>query len=200
MSAEEPITAIYPLTAGQPLVPDETALDIRAPRPYVPMPEPARHEDAPATTSGDDRPCPCESGKPSRECDGRRPPASPDRRALLSCGPGVATRISLERVREGAYEDIAVAGRMASVRLHKPAVDSMDHIRRDLEHGVHDIGAILGQNPALHADRDLNADLRWLAAELASQLAELGEMGFREWVKAGPVSLARAEAGTAGAE
>jgi hypothetical protein len=93
-----------------------------------------------------------------------------DPRLLLSCAPGVATRMSKERVRNGEWEDVATYGRDARVRVHKPAVDELAGITLGLEEGVHDLGALIDRSATLHSDADLRGDLVRLAAELDGQL------------------------------
>lgn len=139
-------------------------------------------------------------GRPECNCqtagcpDGPRMPGPGDPRMLLSCAPGVVTRMSKERVRNGEWEDIATYGRDARVRVHKPAVDLLAGITLGLEEGVHDLGALLDRSAPLHSDAALRGDLRELAAEMDGQLRDLRALGYRGWVKTRPPSLARTDA------
>lgn len=123
--------------------------------------------------------------------DGPRLPSPGDPRVLLSCGLGVTERVWHLRVLDGAWEDVPRHAREAGVRVHKPAVDGLGRIRLDLEHGVLDIAAVFDQHPAARVSDD--GGLRWLEAEMASQLGDLRSLGYRGWVKTRPPSLARTD-------
>ena len=103
---------------------------------------------------------------------------SAEKGAMLSCAPGVVTRMSQERVRNGQWEDISACARTAALRVHKPAVDEAARIRQDLEHGVLDLGPVFDRNPALHWDPELAADLARYEAGLADLLARAQVRGW----------------------
>jgi hypothetical protein len=81
--------------------------------------------------------------------------------------------MSRERVRNGQYEDIHACFRTAGLRVHKPAVDNLNRIRADLEHGVLDMHPVFDRTPALHSDPELGRELNRLAEDLAADLDDM---------------------------
>jgi hypothetical protein len=100
-------------------------------------------------------------------------PAPDVKDAMLSCAPGVVDRMSRERVRNGQYEDIHALFRTAGLRVHKPAVDNLNRIRADLEHGVLDMHPVFDRTPALHSDPELGRELHRLEADYAADLEDM---------------------------
>jgi len=94
-------------------------------------------------------------------------------RAILSYAPGVVDRMSRERVRNGQWEDIQAYARIAGLRVHKPAVDNLNRIRADLEHGVLDMHPVFDRTPALHSDPGLGRELHRLEADYAADLDDM---------------------------
>ena len=94
-------------------------------------------------------------------------------RAVLSYAPGVVDRMSRERVRNGQWEDIHAYARVAGLAVHKPAVDNLNRIRADLEHGVLDMHPVFDRTPALHSDPELGRELHRLEAGYAADLDDM---------------------------
>ena len=117
----------------------------------------------------DAEPCPC----------GMHAPQEPGSDALLSCAPGVVTRMSHERVRNGQYEDIPKFAREASVRVHRPAVDGRARIQLNREHTEMDLDAMFDRNEDLRHDPDIDEGLKRLEAEHASWLTAVNAGGWR---------------------
>ena len=147
-------------------------------RPYVVAPLPALHGQY-------EQPCPY-------GCPVHPSPLGGDPRALLYAGPGIADRTWQARVREGAWDDIPALFDAAHANTHLPAIKRNRHIRSELSDGRHHLAAVFDADPPSLKDDALTADLRWLEAELASQLADLKTMGYRNWLETQPPSLRRA--------
>ena len=115
--------------------------------------------------------CPCGSGKPLAACDGR-PPAGPQRpadsRPLLSCAPGVVSRMWRARVGNGQWDDIPALADAAHARIHFPALTRQRQIRDGLAASRHDLGAVFARTPALLPDARLAAELHAVEARLAA--------------------------------
>jgi hypothetical protein len=121
-----------------------------------------------AAVREDAGPCPC----------GMHEPQAPGSDALLSCAPGVVTRMSHERVRNGQWEDIPKYVREGGLRVHRPAVDGRARIQLDLEHTVMDLGAMFERNEDLRHDQEISDGLRRKEAEIAALLAKVEERGW----------------------
>jgi len=116
-----------------------------------------------------DGPCRC----------GLCPQPDPDEKgAMLSCAPGVVTRMAKERVRNGQWDNIPRLFREAGGAIHKHAVEKAAGIRLDVEHGVLDIGPVFDRNPDLRSDPELAADLARYEADLAGLLARVQVRGW----------------------
>ena len=93
--------------------------------------------------------------------------------AMLSCAPGVVTRMSRERVRNGQWENIPAYVRSRAGDIHRHAVEKLAGIRLEVEHGVLDIAPLFDRNPELHRDLELSRELHRYEADLAFQLADM---------------------------
>ena len=112
-------------------------------------------------------PCPCGvQGCP----DGPPLPMPADGRALLSCAPGVTSRMWRTRVANGQWENLPGLWDKAHASTHMPALDRQRAIRAALAASRHDIRAVLAQNPALLSDRVLGDGLRDMASRLEAGL------------------------------
>ena len=99
--------------------------------------------------------------------------AEPGKDALLSCGPGVVTRMWRTRVANGQWADIAAEADAAHARVHLPALRTNRRIRADLAARRYDIAAMLSRNTALLSDQVLGNGLRDMAGRLAGPLADM---------------------------
>jgi hypothetical protein len=93
-----------------------------------------------------------------------------DRRALLSAAPGVAVKMSLERVRNGQYDDIPAEFDDAWARVQKAARNGRRAIARDLNADRHHIAAVFGLHPEWRSDPALAEGLRRMEDRLAAGL------------------------------
>jgi hypothetical protein len=94
-----------------------------------------------------------------------------DRRALLSAAPGVAAKMSLERVRNGQWDDIPAEFDDAWARVQKAARNGRRAIARDLNGGLHHIAAVFDANPEWRSDPALAEGLHRMEERLAAGLA-----------------------------
>jgi hypothetical protein len=113
----------------------------------------------PAVTDG----CPC----------GMHSPAEPGKDALLSCAPGVTSRMWRTRIANGQWTDIAAEADAAHARIHLPALKQQRRIRADLAGRRHDFRAVFTRNPSLLPDLALARELRDLEATLEERLATM---------------------------
>jgi hypothetical protein len=105
--------------------------------------------------------------------DAPRMPRPDDPRLLLSCAPGVVTRMSKERVRNGAWVDVPAYSRSAAGEIQKYAVEHLAAIRLEVEHGVLDLLPLFDRSPALHSDPELSRELHRLEADYAADLDDM---------------------------
>ena len=106
-------------------------------------------------------------------CGMHEAPAEPGADALLSCAPGVVSRMWRARVNNGQWANIPALFDDAHSDTFRPTLKMQRKIRDDLATGRHDIGAVLDRNPALLADAGLRDGLRDLADTLAGRLADM---------------------------
>ena len=83
----------------------------------------------------------CQCGT-SRCPDGPDIPGPSDARAVLSCGPGVVSKMWRTRVRNGEWADIRAEVREARSRVLDPASKGQERIHNDLDCDWHDIAAV----------------------------------------------------------
>lgn len=175
----EPLPAPEPETA--PLAPgwrEDTITSFPAIRDDTPPPAVSLPDDAtePVFVSDLTQPCPCGSGKTLLGCDGRPSPAIPvpaETRTLLSCAPGVVSRMWRTRVANGQWENLPALADQAHARIMMPALDRQRAIRGEVAARRHDIAAMLTRSPSLLADRVLSDGLRDLELRLAERLADM---------------------------
>ena len=104
-------------------------------------------------------------------------PETDEKGAVLSCAPGVVTRMFRERIRNGQWENIPAYVRDRANDVQKYAVEHLASIRLDLERGVLDLAPVFDRVPALHADPDLAERLRCAVADVERQLVrQQGDM------------------------
>jgi hypothetical protein len=113
-------------------------------------------------------PCPC----------GMHPGTAPGKDALLSCAPGVTSRMWRIRVARGEWQDAGSLYDKAHAATHLPALDAQRRIAAGLIAGRHDIAAMLARNPGLHTDPGTAAGLRRQEAHLAGLLAKVQARGW----------------------
>ena len=99
--------------------------------------------------------------------------AEPGKDALLSCAPGVTSRMWRTRVANGQWDDIGAIADAGHARIHLPALRTNRRIRADLAARRHDIAAVLDRNPDLLSDQVLGDGLRDMAGRLAGPLADM---------------------------
>jgi hypothetical protein len=121
----------------------------------------------------------CGCGFPSCPDTGWLSAAMPggDPRAMLSYAPGVTSRMSLERVRNGQYEDVAAAADDAWARVHNTARKRGRAIRRGVTSARQQVAAVFAATPGLLSDPDLAEGLHRMEAEMPGRMAEL-----QDWV------------------
>jgi len=126
---------------------------------------------------GDDDGCRC----------GMHPPAGePGKDALLSCGPGVVSKMWRNRVRDGEWADIPGEFGGAQQRVYAEARKGQQRIHNNLDCDWHDIAAVFRADTALLSDPALAARLALFETELAEKAAEL-----RRWVAERAESIRR---------
>jgi hypothetical protein len=131
-------------------------------------------------------PCACgmcpESGEPGKD-------------ALLSCAPGVTSRMWRTRVANGQWDDIAALADAGHARIHLPALKGQRRIRAGLAGRRHDFAAVFSRNPDLLADLALARELRDLEATLEERLARMQLDAYREEARIRAEEEARSAAG-----
>src|SRR5262249_25972289 len=100
-------------------------------------------------------------------------PAGPGKEALLSCAPGVVTRMWRTRIANGQWTDIHAAWDQGHARTHMPALENQRRIHAALAAVRHDIGAMFDRNPGLLSDAVIGDALRDLEGRLAGRLAQM---------------------------
>jgi hypothetical protein len=106
--------------------------------------------------------------------------SEPGKDALLSCGPGVVTRMWRTRIENGQWDDIAALADAAHARIHLPALKQQRRIRAGLASRRHDFGTVFTRNPSLLPDAALARELRDLEATLEERLATMRLEAARE--------------------
>ena len=96
----------------------------------------------------------------------------PGKDALLSCAPGVTSRMWRTRVANGQWESIPAAWDKAHAATHLPTLDRQRRIHAELAARRHDIAAMLSRSPWLLADRVLRDGLTDMASRFAAHLAD----------------------------
>ena len=107
--------------------------------------------------------CPC----------GMHDTPEPGTDALLSCAPGVVTRMWRTRIANGEWDDIHAAWDQGHARTHMPALEQQRRIHAGLAAVRHDIGTMFSRNPRLLSDAVIADALRDLEGRLAGRLAEM---------------------------
>ena len=100
-------------------------------------------------------------------------PGEPGTGALLSCAPGVVSRMWRTRVANGQWANIPAAFDDAHADTFRPTLKTQRRIRDQLATGRHDIAAVLDRNRVLLTDQALRAGLRDLESRLAGRLADM---------------------------
>ena len=100
-------------------------------------------------------------------------PGEPGKDAVLSCAPGVTSRMWRTRVANGQWDDIHSVWDQAHAKTHMPALDVQRHIHGDLAARRHDIAAMFNRNPGLLSDSVIADGLADLAGRLAGRLAQM---------------------------
>jgi len=109
---------------------------------------------------------------------GKCPGTDPDEKgALLSCGPGVVSKMWRTRIRNGEWDDIRALFRTARKRVEDAAEKGQDAIHNNLDCDWHDIAAVFRADTGLLTDPQLDEGLRQMEADLVSRAGEL-----RRWV------------------
>ena len=130
-----------------------------------------------------DTPQKCQCGT-ARCPDAPQPgPAAAGGPALLSCGPGVVTRMWRERVRNGQWLDISAEADAGAERVHKPAQVRERAIHNNLDCGWHDVAAVFRADTDLLTDPEVAERLRQFETGLAAQLAEMRLAAERKQAK-----------------
>jgi hypothetical protein len=122
---------------------------------------PAIRDEDPEKPADPVSPCWCEW------CTGTRQPGT---EALLSCAPGVTSRMWRTRMANGQWDDIQALADHAHARIHLPALDEQRRIRTKISAARHDIAALFTRNPGLHPDPRLAEELDGLEERLAGRL------------------------------
>lgn len=104
----------------------------------------------------------------------------PGKDALLSCAPGVTSRMWRTRVANGQWDDIPALADAAHARVHLPALKQQRRIRGDLAGRRHDFAAVFTRNPGLLPDLALARELRDLQATLEERLESMRLDAARE--------------------
>lgn len=131
-----------------------------------------RDETAPAK----EQPCQC-------GLCGTQPEPGTD--CLLSCAPGVTSRMWRTRVGNGQYDDIPALWDKAHANVHQPALKHQRQIHGALAASRHDIGAMFNRNPGLLSDTVIADTLHDLEATLAGRLAQMRrDAETEEWTAA----------------
>ena len=120
--------------------------------------------------------------------------AEPGKDALLSCAPGVTSRIWRTWISQGKWDDIASLFDDAHASVHKPALKELRRIHADLAARRHDFAAVFSRNPGLLPDRALAGELRGLEATLEGRLEDMRREAAGEEAR-----IAREEQARAGA-
>ena len=107
--------------------------------------------------------CPC----------GMHTPAEPGKDTLLSCAPGVTSRMWRTRVANGQWDDIHALWDKGHARTHMPALEHQRRIHAALAAMRHDLGVMFGRNPGLLSDRIVSEGLRDLEGRLAGRLVQM---------------------------
>jgi len=119
----------------------------------------------------------------------------PGKDALLSCAPGVTSRMWRTRVANGQWDDIHAVADAGHARIHLPALARQRRIRADLAGRRHDFAAVFTRNPALLPDVALARELRDLQATLEERLEDMRREAAREEARIRAEEQARAGAG-----
>ena len=122
-------------------------------------------------------------------------PAEPGKEALLSCAPGVVSRMWRARVANGEWDDIGAVADAGHARIHLPALAGQRRIHADLAGRRHDFAAVFTRNPALLPDPALARELRDLEARLEERLAAMQLEAYREEARIRAEEQARSTAG-----
>jgi hypothetical protein len=128
-----------------------------------------------------DQPCPCGSGKTLTGCDGRATQADPGTGCLLSCAPGVTSRMWRTRVTTGEWDDILSLLDSADAATHIPALQHQRLIHAEVAARRYDIAVVFTRTPSLLCDRVLGDGLRDMAARLAERLADMRATSEERW-------------------
>lgn len=131
-------------------------------------------------------PVPCQCGMPGcpdrdRSLDA---PVPAETRVMLSCGPGVVTKIWREQVRNGHWLDITAEADAGTERVFRPTRKTWRQIRNDLDCRWHDIAAIFRADPTIlpkARNETLARSLTEVAASLESGLAEMQRASAERW-------------------
>ena len=121
----------------------------------------------------DDAPEPCRCGSARCPDSTGDIPMPADTRALLSCGPGVVSKMWRARVANGQWEDIPAEADAGRERVHTPAMKTWRKIRNELDVRWHDIAAILVANPDVRWEPELAGKLHQAEEEMTAKAAEL---------------------------
>lgn len=132
----------------------------------------------------------------SEECGCGMCPESkePGKDTLLSCAPGVTSRMWRTRVANGQWDDIDALADAAHARIHLPALKQQRRIRAGLAGRRHDFAAVFNRNPALLPDLALARELRDLEATLEERLEDMRREAAREEARIRAEEQARAGA------
>jgi hypothetical protein len=117
----------------------------------------------------DERPAP--AGEPCG-C-GMHDTPDPGTDALLSCAPGVVTRMWRTRIANGQWADIHAAWDQGHARTHMPTLENLRRIHASIAAVRHDIGAMFDRNPGLLSDAVIAEGLHDLEGRLAGRLAQM---------------------------
>ena len=125
--------------------------------------------------------------------------AEPGKDALLSCAPGVTSRMWRTRVANGQWDDIGAIADAGHARTHLPALKANRRIHADVAGRRHDLGAMFRRNPALQPDLALARELHDLEATLEERLASMRLAAAREEARIHAEEQARAWTGAVAA-
>jgi hypothetical protein len=120
----------------------------------------------------------------------------PGKDALLSCAPGVTSRMWRTRVANGQWDDIGAIADAGHARTHLPALKTNRRIHADVAGKRHDLGAVFTRNPLLLPDLALARELHDLEATLEERLASMRLEAAREEARIRSEEQARAWTGT----
>jgi hypothetical protein len=130
----------------------------------------------------DDAPPRCHCGTSRCPDDPRDIPAPADLRVVLSCGPGVVSKMWRTHVRDGVWEDIRAAGAAALSRDREATRMGQERIHNNLDCGWHDLAAVFRADTATLTDPRLAEafaqvvrNMAWWADDTRRWVAERAE-------------------------